>query len=120
MCTGANYQIYERCVAAFTAQDEDSLSITIGSERKNPRYNQRTFAQIDASLSKISMCPTVFRLIVDAKHRKRNLDIDDVEAFEGKMRDVQACHGILVASSGVTKSAIKRAQFLDHDYDPDI
>ena len=80
-----NDQIYERCVAAFTAQDEDSLSITIIPNAKirgiiSGRWRKSTF-----SLEDMRCAPTVFRLIVDAKHRKRNLDIDDVEAFEGKM-----------------------------------
>jgi len=105
-----NDQIYERCVAAFTAEEEDSLSITITPNAKLRGLISGRSRQIDVLVEDMRFAPKMFRLIVDAKHRKRKLDIDDVEAFEGKMRDVQACHGVLVASSGVTKSATKRAQ----------
>lgn len=50
------------------------------------------------------------RIVVDAKMRKRKLDVKDVEAFRGLMADVKATHGYLVTSSGYTKAAGKRAQ----------
>ncbi|HUJ98732.1 MAG TPA: restriction endonuclease, partial [Stellaceae bacterium] len=50
------------------------------------------------------------RVIVDAKMRKRKIDVKDVEAFRGLMADVKATHRYLVASSGYTKAAERRAQ----------
>src|ERR1700759_5631531 len=50
------------------------------------------------------------RIIVDAKHRKRNIDATDVEALLGLMEDVGATHGYLIAPAGYTKAAEKRAQ----------
>ncbi len=68
------------------------------------------------------------RIIVDAKKRKRKIDITHVEAFQGLMEDVGATHGYLVCPVGHTDSAQKRAQDLvticlvplDHlqDFDP--
>lgn len=49
------------------------------------------------------------RIIFDAKRRKRKIDLKDVEAFEGMMRDVSASRGVLVCTSGWTKAALARA-----------
>src|SRR5262249_5035699 len=50
------------------------------------------------------------RVIVDAKRRQRKLDVKDVEAFEGLMKDVGAHHGFLVSSTGYSGAAQRRAQ----------
>lgn len=50
------------------------------------------------------------RVIVDAKNRKRKVDVTNVEALLGLMGDVGATHGYLVSPSGYTKAAEKRAQ----------
>ncbi len=50
------------------------------------------------------------RVIVDAKKRKRKIDVQDVEAFRGLMEDVGATHGYLVCPTGYTKAAEHRAQ----------
>jgi hypothetical protein len=36
------------------------------------------------------------RIIFDAKLRKHKVDVKEVEAFEGMMRDVRASRGVLV------------------------
>ena len=50
------------------------------------------------------------RLIVDAKKRRRRIDVQDVEAFRGLMEDVGATHGYIVCPRGHTKAAECRAQ----------
>jgi hypothetical protein len=50
------------------------------------------------------------RLIVDAKNRKRQITINDVETFRGLMEDVGATHGYLVCPQGHTRAAERRAQ----------
>jgi len=50
------------------------------------------------------------RIIVDAKKRKRKIDVTHVEAFRGLMEDVGATHGYLVCPVGHTKAAERRAQ----------
>ncbi|MEX2642320.1 MAG: restriction endonuclease, partial [Acetobacterales bacterium] len=50
------------------------------------------------------------RVIYDAKLRKRKIDVKDIEAFEGLMRDVGASRGVIVCSNGHTKAALARAQ----------
>jgi hypothetical protein len=53
---------------------------------------------------------TARRIIVDAKVRQGKIDINDVEAFEGMVRDCRADRGLLVSTSGYTEGAIRRAQ----------
>jgi hypothetical protein len=50
------------------------------------------------------------RVIVDAKFRRRKIDVTDVEAFEGMMKDCRAQRGLLVCSNGFTEAALRRAQ----------
>ena len=50
------------------------------------------------------------QIIVDAKRRKRKIDVKDVETFRGMMEDVGATHGYLVCPHGHTPAAEKRAQ----------
>ena len=52
------------------------------------------------------------RIIFDVKRRACKIDVNDVEAFEGLMRDVRAARGVLVCSSGHTKAALRRADQL--------
>lgn len=84
--------------------------------------------QIDALIDARHDSDNSRRIIVDAKKRKRRIDITDVEAFRGLMDDVGATHGYLICPSGHTKAAEKRAQMavtislvpLDHlpNFDP--
>lgn len=62
----------------------------------------------------------LFRIIVDAKHRGRKIDVADVEQFLGIIRDVEAHTGVLVALEGYTPAAINRAHYDDLDLILDI
>ena len=61
-----------------------------------------------------------FRIIVDAKHRGRKIDVGDVEAFLGLTRDVEAHTGMMVALEGYTTAAINRAHYDDLDVILDV
>lgn len=50
------------------------------------------------------------RIIVDAKARKRKVDVTHVEAFKGLMEDVEAVHGYLVCPAGFSPAAKLRAE----------
>ena len=50
------------------------------------------------------------RIVVDAKNRKRKIDVNDVELFRGLMTDVGATHGFLICPTGHTAAAKRRAQ----------
>ena len=61
-----------------------------------------------------------FRIVVDAKHRGRKIDVGDVEAFLGLTRDVEAHTGMLVALEGYTPAAVNRAHYDDLDVILDV
>jgi hypothetical protein len=61
-----------------------------------------------------------FRVVVDAKYRGRKIDVSDVEAFLGFLRDVEAHTGVLVALEGYTPAAVNRAHHDDLDLILDV
>jgi tetratricopeptide (TPR) repeat protein len=61
-----------------------------------------------------------FRIVVDAKHRGRKLDVGDVEAFIGLTRDVEAHTGMMVAVEGYTPAAVNRVHHDDLDIILDV
>lgn len=61
-----------------------------------------------------------FRVVVDAKHRGRKLDVTDVEAFLGLVSDADAHTGVMVALEGYTPAAISRAHHDDEDIILDV
>jgi hypothetical protein len=66
--------------------------------------------QIDVLIDSRHVRGATRRTIVDAKCHKRPVDVKQVEAFEGLMKDVSADHGILVCPNGYSKAARRRAQ----------
>ncbi len=61
-----------------------------------------------------------FRIVVDAKHRGRKIDVTDVESFLGLVRDVEAHTGMMIALEGYTSAAINRAYNDDLDVILDV
>jgi len=57
-----------------------------------------------------------FRIVVDAKHRGRKIDVNDIEAFIGLARDVEAHTALMIALEGYSEAAVNRA----HNDDLDI
>jgi hypothetical protein len=66
--------------------------------------------QIDVLIEERHDTDNSRRIVVDAKRRRRKIDVKDVEAFLGLMQDAKATHGYLVSPAGHTKAAEKRAQ----------
>ena len=104
------WEIYESCVAALMAEKEDADSISVTANAKIRGVISARSRQIDVLIEDLRLSPQAYRIIVDAKLRKRALDVEDIEAFEGKMKDVSAHRGILVVSSQATRSAKRRAE----------
>lgn len=61
-----------------------------------------------------------FRIVVDAKHRGRKIDVGDVEAFLGLTRDAEAHTGMMIALEGYTPAAINRVYHDDLDVILDV
>jgi hypothetical protein len=99
---------YQRFVASlYSEHASDTLTVTPNAELVGisgiPRQIDLLIdARLDEDVSR--------RIIIDAKRHTRKIDIKQVEAFEGMMRDCRAQRGIIVCSSGFTEGAKRRAQ----------
>ncbi|MEM7117594.1 MAG: restriction endonuclease, partial [Chloroflexota bacterium] len=102
--------VYERCVAALTTEQYDSLKFTVQPNVKLIGQYSEVERQIDVLIDSRWRDQIDRRIIVDAKYRKRKLDVKDVEAFEGMLKDCRANRGIIVCTSGYSKAAFRRAQ----------
>jgi hypothetical protein len=107
--TDKSWEIYERMIARlFADQSTPGLCVTPNAQIKG-KISRRS-RQIDVLLEARHDTDNTRRIIVDAKRRKRKLDVTDVEALLGLMQDANATHGYLVAPAGYTAAAEKRAQ----------
>ncbi len=121
------WEVYERMIARLIA-DQLSIGLCVTpNARVEGRISGRQ-RQVDVLIDARHDTDNSRRIIVDAKSKKRKIDVKDVEAFRGMMEDVDATHGFLVCPAGHTKAAERRAQSavgiclvpLDHiaDFDP--
>jgi hypothetical protein len=60
------------------------------------------------------------RIVVDAKHWTKKIDVSDAECFLGLARDVEAGTGIMVALQGYTQAAVNRVHYDDTDMILDV
>jgi len=103
------WQAYERLVARMMAdqlQTEYCVTPNAGVSGQITRRRR----QIDVLIELRHDSDNSRRIIVDAKRRRRRITVNDVEAFEGLMKDVGATHGFLVCPHGHTETAERRAQ----------
>lgn len=109
MKTLPDWRIYERVVGCFEAESAsmDSAVLVNASLKGSISGVKR---QIDVLVDARWEEGAERRIIFDAKLRKRKVDVNDVEVFEGLMRDVKASRGVLVCSNGYTKAARARAE----------
>lgn len=105
------WRAFERLVALLTSDEYDSSFTVIPNARVSGHISKRK-RQIDVLVDYRYSPDFSKRIIIDAKNRKRPVDIKEVEAFEGLMKDLKAQRGFIVCSNGHTKSAKSRAQ--DH------
>lgn len=100
---------YERLINYLTLEEYDDNYTVIPNARIKGFISQRK-RQIDTLVEYRFDTDLKRRIIFDAKLRNKPVDIKQVEAFEGLMKDVNAQRGFLVCSNGYTKSALRRAQ----------
>ncbi|THU41231.1 restriction endonuclease [Niastella caeni] len=105
------WRIFERLVALLTSDEYYDSFTVIPNARIKGHISQRK-RQIDVLVDYRYNTDLSKRIIIDAKNRSRPVDIKEVEAFEGLMKDVGAQRGFIVCSNGYTKAAGRRAQ--DH------
>ena len=103
-----DWHIYERVAACFEIEAASmDVSVTPNASLLGSISGVRR--QIDILVDARWEEGTERRIIFDAKRCKRKIDVKDVEAFEGMMRDVRASRGVIVCSNGWTKAARARA-----------
>jgi len=103
------WKVYERFIARLLAdQAATDLCVTPNARIKGGISGRKR--QLDVVIDCRHDTDNSHRIIVDAKCRHRKIDVVQVEAFEGLMKDVGATHGILVCPVGHTKAAERRAQ----------
>jgi hypothetical protein len=104
-----SWETYERMIARLIADQLATDLCVTPNARIVGRISGRS-RQIDILIDSRHDTDNTRRIIVDAKNRKRKIDVRDVEAFRGLMEDVNATHGYLVCPAGHTNAAEKRAQ----------
>jgi Restriction endonuclease len=104
-----HWRLYERAVAAFMAENE---GIDVSPTPNAPIIGCITgiARQVDVLLDARWGDDLSRRMIVDAKYHGAKVDINDIESFEGMMKDCRAERGILVCPNGYTDGAKRRAQ----------
>jgi len=104
-----SWELYERLVATlFASQAGTDLCVTPNA-RIRGRISGRS-RQVDVLMEARHDTDNNRRVIVDAKKRRRRIDVKEVESFRGLMEDVGATHGYLVSPHGYTGAAERRAQ----------
>ena len=61
-----------------------------------------------------------FRIALDCKCYKRNVDVKDVESFLGMLEDIRVSKGVLLTTKGYSKAAYERARREPRDIDLQI
>jgi len=107
--SSTSWEVYERMIARLMANQLSTGLCVTPNARIQGRISGRK-RQIDVLIDSRHDTDNSRRIIVDAKQKKRKVDVKDVEAFRGMMEDVGATHGYLVCPAGHTKAAERRAQ----------
>jgi hypothetical protein len=100
------WEIYERMIARLMADQLATDLCVTPNARIVGKISGRS-RQIDVLIDSRHDTDNTRRIIVDAKNRKRKIDVRDVEAFRGLMEDVSATHGYLVCPAGRTSARSK-------------
>jgi hypothetical protein len=103
------WRVYERLVALLQSE-KASDELTVVPNAQLVGAISGTKRQVDVLIDARVAEDVSRRVIVDAKLRKRKIDVKEVEAFEGMMKDCRAQRGILVCANGFTEAAFRRSQ----------
>lgn len=104
-----DWERYERLIARMAADQLATDLCVTPNARIRGRFS-KIRRQIDVLIEARHDTDNSRRIIVDAKRRRRKIDVTAVEAFRSLMDDVSATHGYLVCPAGYTKAAERRAQ----------
>lgn len=105
----SNWQRYERLIARLMADQFPTDLCVTPNARLMGKLSDRS-RQVDVLIDSRHGTDNSRMIIVDAKMRKRKIDVTQVEGFQGLMADVGATHGFLICPVGHTAAAERRAQ----------
>jgi GNAT superfamily N-acetyltransferase len=101
-------EIYQHFITTFPSAQVTQDTQVLG------RYSQ-VERQIDV-LIEGTIAGFHLRIVVDAKHRNKRIDVTDVEAFIGYCADIGASKGVLISLNGYTPAAASRAHHDDSEW----
>lgn len=107
--THTGWEVYERLIARMMA-DQIGTDLCVTPNVRVRGKVSGTVRQLDVVIEDRHDREDPRTIVVDAKTRRRKVDVKDVESFLGLMQDVGATHGFLVCPTGFTKAAERRAQ----------
>ena len=103
-----DWRVYERVAASFEI-DGVGMDVSVTPNASLVGSVSGVKRQIDILVDARWEDGIARRIIFDAKRRNRKIDVNDVESFEGMMKDVRANRGVLICSNGWTKAAERRS-----------
>ena len=112
-----NWKEYEQEIVGYFRSEYPAATITPNA-RLLGRFS-KIERQIDLLIQE-QASDFNFRVIVDAKHYNKRIDVGDVEQFLGLLRDVNVDIGVMVSPEGYTQAAINRAHYDDSRLELDI
>ena len=104
-----DWRTYERIIAA-TEAEASGIDFSITPNARIIGKVSGKQRQVDVLIDARWGDDLSGRIIVDAKLKRRRIDIRDVESLEAMMKDCRAGHGIIVCANGYTDGALSRAQ----------
>jgi hypothetical protein len=97
------WETFEKLVARV--QEDLAPGVSVKLNQKLPGRNSETSRQVDILVQKMvgNYCVSI---VIECKDHKRPVNVKQVEATIGLIKDVGANIGVIVASSGFTKAAL--------------
>jgi hypothetical protein len=112
-----DWKQYEQEISKYFQSEYPSAQITYNA--RIPGKFSKIERQVDLLVEEHAADFRI-RIIVDGKYRDKRIDVNDVEAFLGLLRDVGAQQGVMISREGYTKAAINRAFYDDLELDLDV
>ena len=112
-----DWKDYEKEVHQYFVEMYPEATITHNSKIRG-RYSKKE-RQIDV-LIEDEVADFRIKIVVEARHFSRRIDVTCVESFISKLEDVEATHGLLVTKRGYSEAAINRAYYGPHSLELDV
>lgn len=98
---------FERVIHEIHAQFAPA-GATVTIDEKILGHDSQTERQIDVSI-RMDVAGYTILIVVECKDKGRPIDVEEMGAFNAKVRDVRANKGVMVSTSGFTASAVTMA-----------